>query len=112
MSDTPNQSGNRRPPNTLSELGASVMPSSISRTLENVSPEGTQRYQRLTEQIGRIQEDPLFQLGQRNPLLLTHPDAAKGYRSLESRHASYKRQQEIMEESAAQRANRMVGTTI
>jgi hypothetical protein len=112
MADSPNNSGNRRPPNTLAELGASVMPASIAKVLENVSPENTQRYQRLTEQIGRIQEDPLFQLGQRSPLLVSHPDAARQYKSMTSRRDSYMRQQEIMEEAAAMRANRMVGTGI
>lgn len=107
-----NQSGNKRPPNTLAELGAANMPASINRTLDKVSPEDTQRYQQLTESIGRIQEDKLFQLGQRNPLLLTHPDAAKQYRSLDTRRANYMRQQEIMEEAAAQRANRMVATNV
>src|ERR1019366_8112435 len=112
MSDNPNQSGNRRPPNTLAELGASAIPSSILRTLDNVSPENTQRYQRLTSQIGGIEQNPLYQLGQSNPMLLTHPDAAKQYRTMESRLTSYKRQQEIMEEGAAMRANRMVGTGV
>jgi hypothetical protein len=107
-----NQSGNKRPPNSLAELGAANMPASISRTLDKVSPEDTQRYQQLTESIGRIQEDKLFQLGQRNPLLLTHPDAAKQYRTMDTRRANYMRQQEIMEEAAAQRANRMVGTNV
>jgi hypothetical protein len=112
MADNPNQSGNRRAPNTLAELGASVLPSSISRTLENASPKNTQRYQHLTQQIGRIQEDPLFQLGSDSPMLLTHPDAAKQYYSMKSRRASYMQQQEIMEEAAAGRANRMVGTGV
>lgn len=112
MANDPNNSGNRRPPNTLADLGASKMPSSINRILENVSPAETQRYQWLREQQANIENDRLYDLGSRNPMLMTDPNAAKQFGSLQNRRASYIRQQEIMEEAAAARANRMVGTTV
>jgi hypothetical protein len=112
MANDPNNSGNGRPPNSLSELGAQKMPSSINRILENVSPSETQRYQWLIEQQAKIEGDKTYALGMQNPMLLTNPQAAKQFNSLKNRHASYIRQQEIMEEAATNRANRMVSTAV
>lgn len=112
MANDPNNSGNRRPPNSLAELGSQKMPASIGRILENVSPSETQRYQWLSQQQAQIEQDPMYDLGSRNPMLLSNPNAAKQFNSLQNRRASYIRQQEIMEEAAAARANKMVSTTV
>lgn len=112
MANDQNKS-NKGPQNSFASVGEESLPLTALNALRKAeSLQSHQGYQQTIQQLGNIENDPIFQTGRQFPGQFKGTNLGDTFDRLDARHSSLTRRQEIMESGSQARAISSITSTI